>query len=39
VRLFLDETDFHGKLGHEVYGLKIATPGEFLMAQRELGLL
>ncbi len=37
--LTLDETDFHGKLGREVYGLKIATPGEYLMAQRNLGLL
>lgn len=37
--LTLDETDFRGKLGRDVYGLKIATPGEFLTAQRSLGLL
>ena len=37
--LTLDEVDFHGKLGREVYGLMIATPGEFLIAQRERGLL
>jgi predicted nucleic acid-binding protein len=29
--LTLDEGDFHGKLGREVYGLRIATPGEFLL--------
>ncbi len=37
--LTLDEEDFHGKLGREVYGMSIATPGEFLVAQRERGLL
>ena len=37
--LTLDETDFHGKLGREVYGLRIATPGEFLMEQRAQGVL
>lgn len=37
--LTLDEGDFHGKLGCEVYGMSIATPGEFLFAQRERGLL
>lgn len=37
--LTLDEVDFHGKLGREVYGMLIATPGEFLIAQRERGLL
>jgi predicted nucleic acid-binding protein len=31
--LTLDETDFHGKLGREIYGLRLATPGEFLMEQ------
>jgi hypothetical protein len=37
--LTLDEEDFHGRLGREVYGMSIATPGEFLIAQREQGLL
>jgi len=37
--LTLDETDFHGKLGREVYGLRIATPGEFLLQQRAQGVL
>ena len=37
--LTLDEADFHGKLGREVYGLRIATPGEFLLEQRARGLL
>lgn len=37
--LTLDETDFHGNLGREIYGMRIATPGEFLLAQREQGLL
>ena len=37
--LTLDETDFHGKLGREVYGLRIATPGEFLSEQRARGML
>ena len=35
--LSLDETDFHGKLGREVYGLRLATPGEFLLDQRQRG--
>jgi predicted nucleic acid-binding protein len=37
--LTLDETDFHGKLGREVYGVRIATPGEFLVEQRARGVL
>lgn len=37
--LTLDEGDFHQKLGREVYGLRIATPGGFLMEHRALGLL
>jgi hypothetical protein len=37
--LTLDETDFHGNLGREVYGMGVATPGQFLMAQRKAGLL
>jgi len=37
--LTLDREDFHGKLGCEVYGVSIATPGEFLIIQREQGLL
>ena len=35
----LDEGDFHAKLGREVYGLRIATPGEFLLEQRAKGLI
>jgi len=37
--LTLDEGDFHTKLGRGVYGLSIATPGEFLVEQRRLGRL
>ncbi len=37
--LTLDEGDFHTKLGREVYGLRIATPGEFLVEQRAQGVL
>ena len=37
--LTLDEGDFHTKLGREVYGVSIATPGEFLMEQRAQGVL
>lgn len=36
--LTLDEGDFHTKLGREVYGLRIATPGEFLIEQRAQGV-
>lgn len=39
VLLTLDEGDFHMKLGREVYGLRIATPGEFLLEQRSQGVL
>lgn len=37
--LTLDEGDFHTKLGREIYGLRIATPGEFLLEQRSEGVL
>lgn len=37
--LTLDETDFHGSLGREVYGMTVATPGQFLVEQRKAGLL
>lgn len=37
--LTLDQTDFHRNLGREIYGMRIATPGEFLVEQRERGLL
>lgn len=37
--LTLDEADFHSKLGREVYGVRIATPGEFLIEQRAQGLI
>jgi hypothetical protein len=33
----LDETDFHGNLGREIYGMSIGTPGQFLMEQRQQG--
>ncbi len=35
----LDVTDFHGKLGREVYSLRLATPGEFLFERRAAGAL
>lgn len=37
--LTLDEGDFHQKLGREVYGVRIATPGKFLLEQRASGLI
>lgn len=37
--LTLDEADFHRKLGRKVYGVNIATPGEFLLEQRAQGAL
>ncbi len=37
--LTLDAADFQGKLGREVYGLRLATPGEFLLEQRAQGVL
>lgn len=37
--LTLDEADFHGNLGREIYGMRVATPGQFLMEQRKAGLL
>jgi len=37
--LTLDEGDFHAKLGREVYGLRIATPGEYLLELRSHGVL
>lgn len=37
--LTLDETDFHGNLGRAVYGMGVATPGQFLMEQRKAGQL
>jgi len=37
--LTLDEADFHRKLGRVVYGLRLATPGEFLLEQRAHGVL
>jgi predicted nucleic acid-binding protein len=35
--LTYDETDFHEKLGPQIYGMRISTPGEFLHEQRHLG--
>jgi predicted nucleic acid-binding protein len=37
--LTLDETDFHGLLGRQVYGLKIRSPGGFLLELRDAGRL
>lgn len=37
--LTLDEADFHGVIGSQVYGLQIHTPGQFLSEQREAGAL
>ena len=37
--LTLDETDFHGNLGREIYGMGVATPAQFLMEQRKAGRL
>ena len=37
--LTLDEKDFQGNLGRQIYGMAISTPGEFLLSQRNLGLL
>jgi hypothetical protein len=37
--LTLDEIDFHGNLGQRVYGMLIATPGEFFLSQRKVGVL
>lgn len=37
--LTLDEADFQTKLGREIYGLRLATPGEFLLEQRARGVL
>jgi hypothetical protein len=36
--LTLDEKDFQGNLGHQIYGTAISTPGKFLVAQRDLGV-
>lgn len=37
--LTLDRADFHDRLGRQFYGIAIRTPGEWLMEQREAGLL
>ena len=37
--LTLDETDFQGNLGSGVYGMRVATPGVFLLEQRAHGVL
>ena len=37
--LTLDEKDFQGNLGHQIYGMAISTPGKFLLSQRGLGVL
>jgi hypothetical protein len=37
--LTLDEADFQRVIGSKVYSLPIRTPGQFLIEQREAGLL
>lgn len=37
--LTLDRADFHNRLGQQFYGIEIRTPGEWLMEQREAGLI
>ncbi|MGJ8640256.1 MAG: hypothetical protein ACSHYA_12780 [Opitutaceae bacterium] len=37
--LTLDRADFHDRLGRQFYGIAIRTPGEWLMEQRDAGLL
>lgn len=37
--LTLDEGDFQSRRGGGVYGMKIATPGEFLLERRSQGLI
>jgi len=37
--LTLDREDFHLRLGRHVYGMALATPGEFLLDLRAKGLL
>lgn len=37
--LTLDRADFHERLGTQFYGIDIRTPGEWLMEQRDAGLL
>ena len=39
VLLTLDRADFAGFLGRKFYGLPIAAPADFLMAEREAGRL
>ena len=37
--LTLDREDFHQRLGREVCGLRLATPGKFLLERRARGLI
>jgi predicted nucleic acid-binding protein len=37
--LTLDQTDFHGSLGPQVYGMEIRTPSAFIIQLRLAGLL
>jgi hypothetical protein len=37
--LSLDETDLHGNLRRKIYGMRVATPGQFLMEECKAGLL
>ena len=37
--LTLDEEDFQARLGQSVYGLRLASPGEFLLDLRARGLI
>lgn len=35
VLLTLDEADFQGIIGGQVYGMEVQTPGQFIMARRQ----
>jgi hypothetical protein len=37
--LTLDEADFQGVIGAQIYGLRVRSPGQFLMEQRAAGLI
>ncbi len=39
VLLTLDEADFQKVIGFQVYGLQVRSPGQFLIDQREAGLI
>lgn len=39
VLLTLDREDFQDSIGNSIYGMDICTPGQFLMKQRQIGLI